>query len=162
MNVSPVQFKDADFVDLVARCLEQSGLEGRYLKLEITERLLLSSSDSVRQKCERLAAMGIRLAMDDFGTGYSSLSYLRDLPFDIVKIDQSFVRHMTRNSRDKALVRGIIDLAHQLGITVIAEGVEEHIQVELLTRFGCDLMQGYYFSKPVPAELLFSQEEVPT
>ncbi|PSJ46091.1 hypothetical protein C7H85_05445 [Zobellella endophytica] len=159
VNVSPVQFGAPDFVASVAHCLQEAGLEADRLKLEITERLLLSSSETVRHKCEQLAKMGIRLAMDDFGTGYSSLSYLRDLPFDIVKIDQGFVRHMTRNSRDKALVRGIIDLAHQLGITVIAEGVEEHAQVELLTRFGCDLMQGYYFSKPVPADQLFSEKE---
>ncbi|WP_198401737.1 bifunctional diguanylate cyclase/phosphodiesterase [Zobellella denitrificans] len=159
VNVSPVQFGEPDFVASVANCLKETGLDADCLKLEITERLLFASSEAAQQKCRQLADMGIRLAMDDFGTGYSSLSYLRDLPFDIVKIDQSFVRHMTRNSRDKALVRGIIDLAHQLGMSVVAEGVEDHVQLELLTRFGCDLMQGYYFSKPVPPEQLFSKEE---
>jgi PAS domain S-box-containing protein/diguanylate cyclase (GGDEF)-like protein len=160
VNVSPLQFLDSAFVGVVCKSLEASGLAPEHLKLEITEQLMMEGSQKVRNKAEQLVKLGIRLAIDDFGTGYSSLSYLREIPFSTVKIDQTFVRHMHKNSNDQTLVRTIIDLAHNFGMEVIAEGVETSQQASILAGYGCDLLQGYYYSKPLPADQHFRRSHL--
>lgn len=157
VNVSPLQFLDDGFLGVVCNSLETTGLAPEHLKLEITEQLMMESSQKVRNKAEQLTRLGVRLAIDDFGTGYSSLSYLRDIPFSVVKIDQAFIRNMHENKGDQALVKTIIDLAHNFDMEVIAEGVETEQHANMLASYGCDLVQGYYYSKPQPAGQYFSK-----
>jgi diguanylate cyclase (GGDEF)-like protein len=149
VNVSAYQFKGAEFVDTVKRALDDSGLEARYLALEITEGAFLHSS---RDVLDELRSMGIVLAIDDFGTGYSNLSYLKTLPVDNLKIDQSFVRDIVRDPNDVAVTQAIINVARSLKMTVVAEGVEDRQTFEILEQLGCDEIQGYYCGKPQLAE----------
>lgn len=160
VNVSPLQFLDSAFVGVVCKSLEASGLPPERLKLEITEQLMIEGSQKVRNKADQLVKLGIRLAIDDFGTGYSSLSYLREIPFSVVKIDQAFVRNMQVNPNDQILVKTIIDMAHNFGMEVIAEGVETAQQATILADYGCDLLQGYYYSKPLPANQHFKRNHL--
>ncbi len=134
------------------RLLEETGLEPRYLTLEITENLLLEESEAVLDWLHGLKACGVHLSVDDFGTGYSSLSYLKQFPVDLLKIDQSFVRGIPEDKDDASLVKAIIAMAGSLGIGVVAEGVETEAQREYLLALGCVLMQGYRFDPPLPAE----------
>jgi diguanylate cyclase len=122
------------------------------LTVEITEDLLLENIDRARSVLETLRMSGIRIAVDDFGSGYSALRYLRDLPIDEVKLDRQFIAPMLREPRSAAIVGGIIDLAHALGVTTVAEGVENAETAQLLRRRGCDIAQGYYFSLPLGAD----------
>ena len=147
INKSPIQFKSDDTV--WPEYLEDNGLFGQSLVVEITEGLLLDASDGVTERLQKLRKAGIQIAIDDFGTGYSSLSYLKKYDIDYIKIDQSFVRNITAGSNDMGLCEAIILMAHKLGMKVIAEGVETKEQLKLLTEAGCDYAQGYYFSKPV-------------
>jgi len=151
VNKSPVQFENPapGQVPWIEQ-LKALGLEGDCLVVEITEGLLLSTSDNVIGQLLALSQDGIGVSLDDFGTGYSSLSYLQKFDIDFVKIDQSFVRHLAPDSTDLALCQAIIAMAHALGMTVIAEGVETKIQRDLLMAAGCDFAQGYYFSRPLP------------
>jgi EAL domain-containing protein (putative c-di-GMP-specific phosphodiesterase class I) len=121
------------------------------LVLEITEDLLVADRDRARNVLSRLHAMGVRIAVDDFGKGYSSLCYLRELPIDELKLDKSFIHSMTDNARATALVVSTIDLAHNLGLEMTAEGVESSAAFESLSDYGCDVAQGYFMSRPVPA-----------
>jgi EAL domain-containing protein (putative c-di-GMP-specific phosphodiesterase class I) len=148
INVSPHQLTDDRFVRAVARALTEWDLEPDRLCLEITETALIDDTDAALSILNQLKALGVRLALDDFGTGYSALSYLRMLPVDIVKIDRSFVTRLSDSSRDRAIVRGIIDLAHALGLAVVAEGVEHPSEAAQLRLLGCDLGQGYLFARP--------------
>src|SRR5690606_33663411 len=152
VNISPRQFRQNDFVDQVARCLLQSQLPADMLKLEITEGIVIHNLDDTIAKMHRLKKLGISFAMDDFGTGYSSLTYLKRLPVDVLKIDQSFVRDATSDPNDAEIVRAIVAMAHSLNLQVIAEGVEQPEQLELLLQQGCHQYQGYLFSKPLPLE----------
>jgi EAL domain-containing protein (putative c-di-GMP-specific phosphodiesterase class I) len=127
------------------------GLPGESIVVEITEGLLLDSSDSVADQLLELRDAGIGVSLDDFGTGYSSLSYLQKFNIDFIKIDQSFVRHLIPACTDLALCKAIIVMAHELGIKVIAEGVETEQQRELLSAAGCDYAQGYLFARPLSA-----------
>jgi diguanylate cyclase (GGDEF)-like protein len=154
VNVSALQFGQADFVQSVATVLEQTGLAPQYLEIEVTESLFMTEVDHAIGILRDLKALGVKLSIDDFGTGYSSLSYLKRFPIDVLKIDQSFVRDLTDHRDDAAIVVSIISLAHSLRLTVIAEGVETKEQVAYLQQHGCDQMQGYFFSRPVPAEEL--------
>jgi EAL domain-containing protein (putative c-di-GMP-specific phosphodiesterase class I) len=121
--------------------------------LEITENVVLHrSKGDILATLQRLNGIGVGLAWDDFGTGYSSLTHLRNLPVQEIKVDRSFVRALETNKDDAAIVRGVIELAHRLGLRTIAEGVETAEQAMLLSDFGCDLAQGYYFGRPVPAD----------
>jgi EAL domain-containing protein (putative c-di-GMP-specific phosphodiesterase class I) len=127
------------------------GLPGKCLVVEITEGLLLDTSAVVGDHLLELSDAGIQVSLDDFGTGYSSLAYLQKFDIDYIKIDQSFVRHLIAGSTDFALCKAIIVMAHELGMKVIAEGVETEQQRDLLNSAGCDYGQGYYFARPVPA-----------
>ncbi len=155
INKSPVEFmddSDSDRVESFVKELSDHGLCGKNFVFEITEELLLNADSRINTKLMALRDAGIQVSIDDFGTGYSSLSYLKKLDIDYLKIDQSFVRNLERDSNDMALCEAIIVMAHKLGLKVIAEGVESLAQRDFLTRAGCDYGQGYLFSRPVPPE----------
>lgn len=152
INVSPQQFRQADFVEQVRSALTASGADPRRLKLELTERLLLGDVEGVIGRMTELQAHGIRFSLDDFGTGYSSLAYLKRLPLDQLKIDQSFVRDVLTDPNDAAIARTIVALGASLGLGVIAEGVETEAQREFLAAEQCEAWQGYLCSRPIPAE----------
>jgi EAL domain-containing protein (putative c-di-GMP-specific phosphodiesterase class I) len=145
---------DVGFPDHVAALLRKHGLESSSLELEITESTMLANAFRTKQVLDRLSAMGLRLSLDDFGTGYSSLSYLKRLPLDELKIDRSFVMNMLENEDDAIIVRSTIDLGRNLGLQVVAEGVETEEAWGQLRGLGCDIAQGYYLARPVPAEEL--------
>ncbi|MCF6282982.1 MAG: EAL domain-containing protein [Candidatus Polarisedimenticolaceae bacterium] len=151
-NVSPHQFRDASLVPFIAGLIEQSGITKGSLELEITEGVLMSQHTYIDESLAALNDLGVKLAMDDFGTGYSSLSYLRNYPFSVLKIDRSFINDITLDEADLKLVTASIAMAHSLGLKVIAEGVEMESQLTLLAEQGCDVAQGFYFSKAVPAD----------
>ncbi|GAB5428467.1 MAG: hypothetical protein Devi2KO_19260 [Devosia indica] len=148
VNVSPIQFQHVDLAATVANALRSSGLPASRLELEITESSRVTDPGRVHAVMWQLRDLGVRLAIDDFGTGYSSLSYFRDLPFDLVKIDQSFVRDRTSAS-DRNLLAAIVDLAARMDKLTIAEGVEDEATACLLGTLGCNYGQGYYFSRPI-------------
>jgi len=152
VNVSAVQFRQPGFQELIRRVLEETGLDPRYLELEVTEGLLLSHADMTSNVLRDLKVMGVKLAIDDFGTGYSSLSYLKRFPFSKLKIDRSFIRDVAVNSDDEAIAIAIISMAKSLGLKAIAEGVENDAQVSFLRKYGCDELQGYYFSRPLKGD----------
>ncbi|HEY9297945.1 MAG TPA: EAL domain-containing protein, partial [Phormidium sp.] len=134
--------------------LEASGLDPRFLELELTESAVVQNPKKAIATLKELKALGIHLSLDDFGTGYSSLSYLQQFPFDTLKIDRFFVRELSHEDKNSAIIVGIIKLAHSLNLKVVAEGVETKAQQELLRHYRCDFMQGYGFSPPVPATAL--------
>jgi len=152
VNVSTRQFKLADFVDRVAAVIREHRINPSRLKLELTESMVLDNLDDIVAKMHVLKALGVGLSMDDFGTGYSSLSYLKQLPLDQLKIDRSFINDIVTDPLDAVMVRTIIDMAHNFGLNVIAEGVETDAQLAFLKQYGCMAYQGYLFSKPVPVE----------
>jgi EAL domain-containing protein (putative c-di-GMP-specific phosphodiesterase class I)/GGDEF domain-containing protein len=149
VNLSPAQFVQKDLVEQVTAVLESTGLEGRHLKLEITEGALMDKPEDAIVKLNALRSHGIRISIDDFGTGYSSLNYLRKLPIDTLKIDKSFIDDVTTNVQNQQIVRAIISMATSLDIETLAEGVETEAQKNLILAEGCKYIQGYYFSKPV-------------
>ena len=157
VNISSRQFKEQNLVEIATQVLQETGLKANYLELEITESLIIDNIQQVINTMNQLHDLGISLSLDDFGTGYSSLNHLKRLPIDLLKIDQSFVRELTIGSDDAAIVKAIISLAHNLQLSVIAEGVETEAQLEYLRRNGCDEIQGYYISRPVAAEALTKQ-----
>jgi EAL domain-containing protein (putative c-di-GMP-specific phosphodiesterase class I) len=154
INVSARQFHHPDFVGQVLAVLGRTGANPLRLKLELTESLLLTDVDDVIARMTALKECGVGFSLDDFGTGYSSLAYLKRLPLDQLKIDQSFVSEVVANSNDAAITSAIVALAHQLGLSVIAEGVENEAQRDFLIRHGCRAYQGYLFGRPVPIEEL--------
>lgn|GEM_PF-404537 len=149
VNVSDVQFRSARLPERIADALERSGLPAGRLHLEVTETVFVENQSLARRMLERLRALGVKLYLDDFGTGYSALSYLRDLPFDALKIDRSFIEDLPRDTRNAAIVRSIVTLARELGLTVIAEGIERAEQAEALVAMGCTLFQGYHYGRPL-------------
>ena len=151
VNVSPRQFYQTNFVEQVQQALQVTGAKPSLLELELTEGMLLTDVDDTIRKMVQLKAMGVIFSLDDFGTGYSSLSYLKRLPLDKLKIDQSFVREVESSVNDAAIARSIIALGHSLGLQVIAEGVETEAQRAFLAANGCSYWQGFYFSRPQPA-----------
>ena len=161
INVSGRQFKMEGFSESVKQILEETELESKYVELELTESFLMDDQEFAINTLKELKSMGFQLSIDDFGTGYSSLSYLKKFPIDRLKIDRSFVVEIEQNEEDRAIVRAIIDLAHTLQISVIAEGVEEQTQGDMLARMGCDIIQGYLYSKPIDgvAFTLYLQQE---
>jgi EAL domain-containing protein (putative c-di-GMP-specific phosphodiesterase class I) len=152
VNLSAVQFRQKNLTELVADALLHSGLESRWLELEITESGIMQNADAAVQTLHSLKLMGLKLSIDDFGTGYSSLSYLKTFPLDKLKIDQSFVRDITTNQDDAAIVGAIIGMAKSLKLRVIAEGVETIDHLNFLNSSGCFEIQGYYYSRPLPAD----------
>lgn len=151
INLSARQFRQKTLAETIARILGETGVEARFVELEITESILMENIDEVVETLRKLSDMGLEISIDDFGTGYSSLSYLKRFPIDKLKIDRSFVQDIATDPDDAAIVTAIIALAHSLQMKVIAEGVEEVAQLAFLSRQGCDQYQGYYFSKPLPA-----------
>ncbi|HWA12950.1 MAG TPA: EAL domain-containing protein [Burkholderiales bacterium] len=149
VNVSARQFQQYDVADLVLGIMRESGVRAEHLEVELTESAVMNDAESSIVTLERLADSGVQIAIDDFGTGYSSLSYLKRLPLDVLKIDQSFVRDISSDPNDAAIVRAIITLARSLGIKVIAEGVENEAQLAFLNAYGCQYAQGYLFGKPL-------------
>jgi diguanylate cyclase (GGDEF)-like protein/PAS domain S-box-containing protein len=152
VNLSVRQFVQKDLVSSIAAVLKDTGLDADLLELELTESLVMTDVDHAIGILRQLKELGVHLSIDDFGTGYSSLSYLKRFPIDVLKIDKSFVRDITVDADDAAITVSIISLAHSLKLHVIAEGVETQEQLSYLRRHGCDEMQGYLFSPPVPAE----------
>lgn len=154
LNVSPRQFADRRLPDAVRSALEMHGMLPEQLELELTESMLMADTGQTRTMLRELKAMGVRIAVDDFGTGYSSLAYLRQFPIDALKIDKQFVQNLDSPESDGAIATSIIQLAHNLGMTVIAEGIENEAQAQRLIELGCDIGQGYYFSRPIPPEAI--------
>lgn len=152
VNISPHQFNRPGFVDQLSQVLKKTGINAIRLKLELTESLMLHDIANTIKKIEALKLLGIQFSMDNFGRGYSSLSHLRALPIDQLKIDRFLIRDITADSCDAMIIKAIIDLAHKLGIDIIAEGVETEQQFICLKQLGCVGYQGYLFGKPMPLE----------
>jgi EAL domain-containing protein (putative c-di-GMP-specific phosphodiesterase class I) len=152
VNVSGRQFRQTDFVAQVCDILGNTAIDPRHLKLELTESIVLDDVEDTIAKMQALRQIGVTFAMDDFGTGYSSLSYLTQLPLNQLKIDQSFVHHLGSKASDTTIIQTIIGMANNLGMEVIAEGVETQAQRTFLQANGCSMYQGYLFGKPVPLE----------
>jgi diguanylate cyclase (GGDEF)-like protein len=151
VNVSPLQFRQANFVKKVNAALKEYSLDATYLEIELTEATLMSNAETSVALLEELSELGVVVAIDDFGTGYSSMSYLQRFPIDKLKIDRSFISDVASNAGDASIVRAIISLAHGLRLKVIAEGVESEEQLSILRRMGCDQYQGFFHSTAVPA-----------
>jgi len=151
INLSAKQFMTTDLPDRILRVLTDTGLDARSLKLEVTESVMMHDMKATQAALQQLKELGVRVAIDDFGTGYSSLSYLHEFPVDTLKIDRSFVGQMGKHGENSVIVNTIISLAHNLGLDVVAEGVESVDQLKHLEKMGCDFAQGYYFARPMPA-----------
>jgi len=151
VNVSTRQFSLGDILAEVQQALADSGLDAGHLEVEITESLLAQDLENTLAVLNEIHALGVQIAVDDFGTGYSSLAYLKRFPLHKLKLDQSFVRDLEQDADDRAIASGVVNLGHSLGLVVIAEGVETQAQLDILRRIGCDEMQGYLFSRPLPA-----------
>ena len=151
VNLSAPEMFSADLIGRVERALEESGLPGKLLVLEITERIMMADSEKASRQLGQLRKLGVRIAIDDFGTGYSSLAHLRDLPIDILKVDRSFVTSLGSDHQALALVKAIVGIADALDLDVIVEGVETAAQIELLGELGCQVVQGFYYGRPTAA-----------
>jgi EAL domain-containing protein (putative c-di-GMP-specific phosphodiesterase class I) len=152
VNLSARQFTQHDLVELIAFALAETKLDPQYLEIELTESMVMADVERAIEILRKLNELGVQISIDDFGTGYSSLSYLKRFPIDVLKVDQSFVRDITVNPDDAAIVASIISLAHSLRLQVVAEGVETAEQLDYLQGNDCDVMQGYHFSRPLPIE----------
>ncbi len=152
VNISSVDLQQTDFHECIEEIIKNTGVNPEILELEITESVLMESVDSSIATLKQLMNMGISIALDDFGTGYSSLSYLRKIPINTLKIDKSFIDNITSNQKEASIINIIIDMAHSLGLNVVAEGVEKKEQLLVLKERNCDYIQGYYFSKPLPVD----------
>jgi EAL domain-containing protein (putative c-di-GMP-specific phosphodiesterase class I) len=152
VNVSAVQFRDEHFLESILAALSESGLDPVFLELELTESVLMKQPELAVSILQNLRKKGVAVSVDDFGTGYSSLSYLKKLPLDILKIDQSFIHQLDENPDDAAIAIAIISMGQSLNLRTIAEGVESPEDFAFLKAHGCDEVQGFYFSRPVPAE----------
>ncbi|HEX2719414.1 MAG TPA: EAL domain-containing protein, partial [Candidatus Deferrimicrobium sp.] len=151
LNVSPRLFQRYDLNATICNALRRTGLSPESFELEFTETVGMRPAESTIETLWKLSRASVRVAMDDFGTGYSSLEYLQKMPIHLLKIDMSFIREMEHNPADRAIVKTIIAMAHTLNMEVMAEGVERVEQLDQLKSFGCDLAQGFLFSKAVPA-----------
>ena len=151
VNLSGRQFQQPNFSERVLEILLNAGVDSQYIELELTERIIIQNIQKNVETLRHFQSQDIQIAIDDFGTGYSSLNYLKFFPFNILKIDMCFVRHIDRDSKNAAITRAIIEMAHSLNLKVIAEGVETEAELAVLRQYGCDAMQGYLFSRPVPA-----------
>jgi EAL domain-containing protein (putative c-di-GMP-specific phosphodiesterase class I) len=160
VNLSPRQLAAPDLMSTVREAIERAGLDPMLVRLEITESVLMDDAPRNLDTLHALTDSGVRLALDDFGTGYSSLTYLRRFPIDTLKIDQSFVRSLG-DAGDTTIVRAIVDLAHALGLTVVAEGIDTETKLSALQAMGCEIGQGYLFARPEPIEALRTRLVVP-
>jgi EAL domain-containing protein (putative c-di-GMP-specific phosphodiesterase class I) len=155
VNLSAHDVQDEQLPGVVAELLARWDVPASSLKLEITESALVADPWQALKILSELCATGVRVAIDDFGTGYSSLAYLKQLPIHEIKVDRTFVRDMTTQTKDLAIVRSTIELGHNLGLEAVAEGVEDQATLDLLGTLGCDVAQGYHLSRPLPAQQLF-------
>ncbi|MGE3272259.1 MAG: EAL domain-containing protein, partial [Chloroflexota bacterium] len=154
VNVSPRQLRDAGLVEHVRRALASAGLPASQLELEVTEGAVMNDPDSARARLEQLQGLGVSLSIDDFGTGYSSLGQLRHFPFGTLKVDKMFMRGLGEDTQNTAIVGGVIALARNLGLSVVAEGIETAQQLAHLQALGCDRGQGYYLARPLTPDAL--------
>ncbi|MEM8605344.1 MAG: bifunctional diguanylate cyclase/phosphodiesterase, partial [Cyanobacteria bacterium P01_H01_bin.121] len=164
VNLSAKQFREPRLVETVAHILAETGLDARYLELEITESLAIEDMQFTAETLQRMSQLGIRLAIDDFGTGHSSLNRLQTLPLNSLKIDRSFVNDLTRNAKTSHIVFAIVALGKSLGLSLVAEGVETPEQLKFLRDIKCEIAQGYYFHKPLPPDevgKLLQQQDIP-
>ena len=152
VNISARQFAESDLFSLLQNTFERTQTPVRSLKLELTETTVMQNADQASQILTRLKQLGVNLSIDDFGTGYSSLSYLQRFPLDNLKIDLSFVRMLDTSPENIEIIKAIVNLAHNLGLDVVAEGIEKESQEKLLRTLGCDLGQGYYYARPMPRD----------
>jgi len=152
VNISQKQFRQSTFVDETLRLIDEQGIAAQRLELELTETLIVQDVDDLLRKMNELVARGVRFSLDDFGTGFSSLSHLKRLPLNTLKIDRSFISDVLTDNSSHSIVRTVIALGHNLGMSTIAEGVETAAQLQFLQSIGCEQFQGYYFSKPLPLE----------
>jgi EAL domain-containing protein (putative c-di-GMP-specific phosphodiesterase class I) len=150
VNLSMRNLHDPEIADMIRQLLTRWGVPPASLTIEITESTLMADAARAMEVLERLRSMGVGVSIDDFGTGYSSLAYLKRLPVHELKLDKSFVAHMASDGNDAAIVRSTVGLAHDLGLSVVAEGVEDEQTWDLLARLGCDIAQGYFISRPLP------------
>jgi EAL domain-containing protein (putative c-di-GMP-specific phosphodiesterase class I) len=156
VNVSTRCLLDTTFPETVAQCLVAAGVPGELLCVEITESTILADPEVTIDVLRRIRALGVRASIDDFGTGYASMAYLKILPVDEVKVDRSFVKDMVTAGTDRTLVESAIELGHNLGLTVVAEGVEDQATLKALKRLGCDAAQGFFFAKALDAATFLS------
>ncbi|KOO50103.1 diguanylate cyclase [Viridibacillus arvi] len=152
LNISSIHFHQSNFIESIMQILEKNNCPAHYFEIELTERTVMNSEKETIRKLVLLKQLGFKLSIDDFGTGYSSLSYLVQFPLNYLKIDRSFIQHICSLDDKQAVVDAIIQMAHRLHMKVIAEGVEQREQVQLLRKMGCDMIQGYYYSKPLPLD----------
>lgn len=150
VNISGAHFKTGNLKENVFLALQSSSLDANFLEVELTEDIMIEHVERNNRLLSELKELGISIALDDFGKGYSSLSYLKNFPADVLKIDKAFIDHLVEDKRDTAIVESLVELAHKLDIKVVAEGVEKKKQYRHLSELGCDFIQGYYFSKPIP------------
>ena len=154
VNISFSQIQDERFVSVVKDILARTGANGQRLEFELTESTILKSPDAIKSRMDELRQLGISFSLDDFGTGFSQLTHIAELPISSLKIDASFVRDVPHNRHQEAICIMIIDMVHRLGMTVVAEGAENHEQIEFLREQGCHQVQGYYFSPAIPLRRL--------
>jgi len=152
INLSAVQLQNDKFEENLKSIISETQVNTRYVELEITESILMKDFEKSVKLLTEIRDLNIKIALDDFGTGYSSLSYLKQLPINTLKIDKSFIDNIVTNEREKAIVDGIIQLAQKIDLDVVAEGVETREQIKLLQSMGCNQIQGYYFSRPLPPD----------
>ena len=152
VNLSAKQFQDSDLVPFIISTIKKHAINPKQLEFEITETLSMTNIEATLRILKELKSIGVSIAIDDFGTGYSSLSYLKRFPLNILKIDKSFVIDMVNDKEDSVIVQTIITMAHSLGFTTVAEGVETREHVDILNSLGCDELQGYHYSKPIPRD----------
>jgi len=150
VNLSAYQLLDHEFTSILADIIHSSGIDPKYLSLEITESISMNKTEYIMKKIRKIKELGISICIDDFGTGHSSLSYLRQYHPDTLKIDQSFIRNMESDKHNAAIVKAVLDLARGLELTVIAEGVESEEELEMLKEFQCKFIQGFLIAKPLP------------
>jgi EAL domain-containing protein (putative c-di-GMP-specific phosphodiesterase class I) len=155
VNISPKQFKSDDFIDMIKKPCEEESCSCCCLEVELTENVAMENTTTTINNMKQLKEMSVSLAIDDFGTGYSSLAYLKRFPIDKIKIDRSFVRNIEHDQDDKAIVKAIISISQDLGLDILAEGVETAEQLRIINELGCHKFQGYLFDRPIPFEELF-------
>jgi EAL domain-containing protein (putative c-di-GMP-specific phosphodiesterase class I) len=153
INATTSDIEDSDLVEILSHVLDMWNIDPRHIILEVTETMLMRDVDQSIDTLKKLRDLNIRVSIDDFGTGYSSLAYLRDLPVDEIKIDRSFILNILKDETDKRIVKTLIDLAHAMELSVVAEGIESKELAECLTAIGCDIGQGYHFGRPVSAKM---------
>lgn len=152
VNISTRQFRYPNFVQMVEKIIDETNMTPEYLEFEITESVVMEDIEDALEKLKRLKNLGLYISIDDFGTGYSSLRYLKEMSVDELKIDRSFISDLDMNNKNKAIVKSIINLAHELNLEIIAEGVENEEQIQFLKENGCDKVQGFYYSEPIPPQ----------